>query len=102
MTEDKDMELIGVNIHKFGVYFVYRILVKRGIKGKSRARVYEILSCGVPKRFVEKYCEDNGLIITDRAVYKDNLKNPILFREGTSLNYIKKEELRDENQKITY
>ena len=86
MNEVKD--LIQVNINDFGAYFVYRVPVQRGIKGKTKSKVDEILSVGVPSKRLQAYCINHGLIITNKAVYYNDLENPILYADGKG-NYMK-------------
>lgn len=89
-----DQKLIQVAIQSNGVYFTWQIEVPRGIRGKDKARVKEVLIHGVPTKRVQQYCLDNKLVITDRAVYANNDMNcPILFRKGDSLTYVEEEKL---------
>lgn len=83
-----EQKLVQVTIQSNGVYFAYQLpKVKRGIRGKSKGKVDELLIVGVPIKKVESYCEREGLIITDKRVYVGNLDNPILSRKGNSLVY---------------
>ena len=86
MNEVKD--LIQVNIKDFGAYFIYKVPVQRGIKGKTKSKVDEILSVGVPSKGLQAYCINHGLIITNKAVYYNDLDNPILYADGKG-NYMK-------------
>ena len=79
--------LIQVSINKSGVYFMYKVpQVKRGIRGKTKGKVDEVLIVGIPLKQVEEYCVRNNLIITNKAVYEEDLDNPILYlnEEGTA------------------
>lgn len=60
--------------------------VKRGIRGKTKGKVDEVLIVGIPLKKVEEYCENSNLIITNKAVYEGDLDNPILYlnEEGTA------------------
>lgn len=93
-VNDMEEELVQVSIQSNGVYFAYRLPdVKRGIKGKTRAQVDELLIVGVPTKGVQDYCLREHLIITNKAVYQNDLDNPILFRNGESFVYVEKEKL---------
>ena len=89
-----EQKLIQVSIQFNGAYFTYQLDVPRGIKGKTKAKVKEVLIHGVPTKRVQQYCLDNKLVITDRAVYENNdMDCPILFRQGDTLTYVEKEKL---------
>lgn len=85
-----NQELIQVTVQSNGVYFMYRLEnVTRGIRGKTKGKVDEVIICGVPMKNVEKYCETNHLIITNKAVYQYDFDNPILFKENGKFVYSK-------------
>ena len=86
MNDVKD--LVQVSIHDFGAYFVYKVPVQRGIKGKSKSKVDEVISVGVPSKRLQAWCINQGLIITNKAVYYNDLDNPILYADGKG-NYMK-------------
>lgn len=86
MNEIQD--LIQVSIHDFGAYFVYKVPVQRGIKGKTKSKVDEVISVGVPSKRLQAWCISQGLIITNKAVYYNDLDNPILYADGKG-NYMK-------------
>lgn len=92
IMEDK---LIQVSfLPKGSAYFMYKIpKVTRGIRGKSKGKVDELLIVGVPFSQMEQFCEKNEFIITDRAVYQYNMRNPILFRKDDTFTYVLKEQL---------
>jgi hypothetical protein len=91
MNEVKD--LVQVSIRNFGAYFIYNIPVQRGIKGKTKSKVDEILAVGIPFKEIQSYCINNGLIITNKAIYYNNLDNPILYADEKG-NYLKMREAR--------
>ena len=93
MEQDNKSELIQVSIQPNGVYFIEKIRVLRGIRGKTRGKVDEVIITGIPLRKVQQYCLNQKLIITSKAVYRYDLDNPILFRKDDSLTYYKKEDI---------
>ena len=72
---------------------MYQIDVKRGMRGKTKGKVKEVLIVGIPKSAVENYCQTNKLIITNKAVYETTLDNPILFKEDDSWTYKRREDI---------
>ena len=87
MKESNIENLIQVSLNRHGAYFMYSVpQVKRGIRGKTKGKVDEVLVVGVPLKNVESYCEKANLIITNKAVYEGDLDNPILYlnEEGTA------------------
>ena len=87
------MKLIQVSIIKQGVYFMYQLPVQRGIKGKSKSKVNEVLVVGIPMNKVQDYCLKENIIITNKAVYINDLDNPILFKEKDKFVYVERKEL---------
>lgn len=83
-TKKNETVLIQVDLIDIGAYFIYRINnVQRGIKGKSRGQVDEIIAVGVPRHKLQKYCVDNEIIITNQAVYLNNdMSKPYLVHIG--------------------
>lgn len=76
-------ELIQVNLTPFGAYFLYKIKVTRGIRGKTKGKVDEIIVVGINKDKLQKYCVDNEIIITNKAVYLNNdMSKPYLEHLG--------------------
>lgn len=57
-----------------GDYYVgYKHKVQRGIKGKTRSKVDELLIIGIPKSKFKDYCEKEGIIIYDQQMeYESN------------------------------
>ena len=63
---DKVAKLIQVSTNKDGnYYFVYRVPVQRGIKGKTKSKVDEVLIVGVNKKYVKQYCKKEGIILKE-------------------------------------
>lgn len=93
MEQDNKSELIQVSIQPNGVYFIEKIRVLRGIRGKTRGKVDEVIITGIPSRKVQQYCLNQKLTITNKAVYQYDLDNPILIRKDDSLTYYKKEDM---------
>lgn len=88
------MKLIQVTIQKNGAYFMYQIEVQRGIKGKSKSKVKEVLIDGIPFNKLQEYCIKNKFVITNKAIYQNNdLDDPILFKEKDRFVYKEREQL---------
>ena len=83
-TENNE-ELVQFSFNKSGGYFVYRLLVQRGIKGKTKSKVNELLIVGIPFKQMEKYCEEHEYIITSKALYQYDMKNKLLTRTGVNV-----------------
>lgn len=84
-----DQELIQVSIQKEGVYFIYKLSeVKRGIRGKTKGKVDEVIIVGIPLNDVNDYCKKEELIITSERVCFKNLDQTILTRKEGML-YVK-------------
>lgn len=87
-----DMKLVQVALQSNGVYFMYKLPVKRGIRGKTKGKVDELFIVGIPLKKVQNYCLQKKLVISDRAVYENNdMNSPILFRKGNSTTYVERE-----------
>jgi len=87
-VQNQGDELVQVSLHSFGAYFVYKVKVPRGIKGKTKAKVDEILSVGVPSKNLQRWCIQHDIIVTNKAVYIHDFNNPILYADGKG-NYLK-------------
>ena len=60
----KKGNLVDVTINKDGnFYFIYSVEVQRGIRGKSKGKVNELLIVGVNKKNVESYCKNEGITL---------------------------------------
>lgn len=58
------MKLEAISRNKNGdYYFIYKIPVKRGIRGKNKAIVDELIIVGMNKDRVREYCEKQGIDI---------------------------------------
>ena len=84
-------KLIQVSIDDVCAYFIYSLEVQRGIRGKTKGRVGEVLIVGCNTKQLQKWCIDHNLVITNKAVYNSyDMDNPILVRKGEGLNYVVK------------
>ena len=82
-------KLIQVSIDDVCTYFIYSLEVQRGIRGKTKGRVGEVLIVGCNTKQLQKWCEVHNLVITNKAVYNSyDMDNPILVRKGEGLNYV--------------
>ena len=88
------MKLVQVSLNNAGAYFTYKFKVQRGIRGKSKSKVDEVMVIGIPYKALQKYCEKEELIITNYAVYQTTMFNPILWVEKDSWTYVEKEKLK--------
>ena len=68
------MKLVDVSLQEFGAYFIYELEVQRGIRGKTKGKVNELLIVGIPKQKLHQYCLDKGIWIA-------NEKGEILYGE---------------------
>ena len=60
---NKNIAFISRN--KDGNWYVgYKIKVQRGIKGKTKSKVDELLIIGIPNSKFDKWCKHNKLIVT--------------------------------------
>ena len=86
-------KLIQVSFNEKGVYFMYQIPVQRGIKGKTKSIVNELLIVGIPHKQVDVYCIKEKIYITNKYVRDAETDDPILFRELDTWTYVEKEKL---------
>ena len=72
MITKKGNNLVDVTMNKNGdFYFIYSVEVQRGIKGKDKGKVKELLIVGVPKKNIEKYCVEEGISIRIKSMNGD-------------------------------
>ena len=79
------MKLVQVNLMPFGAYFLYSLPVKRGIRGKTKAVVDELIVHGIPKEKLQDFCINNDIQITNKAVYVNGEK--VLIADGKGNYY---------------
>ena len=84
-------DLIQVSINPDGsAYFMYSVKVTRGIRGKTKGKVDEFLIHGIPASALQNFCVKNNLIITNKAVYEDDMgTTPLLVKKTDSWTYVK-------------
>lgn len=86
--DQTEMKLVRVSlkISEKGVagYFLYRMLVPRGMRGKTKAKVNEILAVGVPAHSMQRYCNDHHYCISNYYVYQDDKILLEINKEGTA------------------
>ena len=63
-------KLIKVAVNDKGAYFIYEITVQRGIKGKTKSKVKELLIHEVPLSDLDNFCKKEGLRIEDSKTGK--------------------------------
>ena len=80
------MELIQVSLNKSGAYFMESIVAARGMHGKTKGHVKEVLIIGVPNSQLQSYCERNDICITNKAVYISGKK--VLVRKDNTMTYV--------------
>lgn len=87
-----NMHIIQISLFKAGAYIMHLVpKVSRGMHGKSKGHVDEVLIVGVPNSKLQQWCIDNRIYITNKAVYNADTNKPILFRKGDSFTYVEKE-----------
>lgn len=87
------MELVQISINPTGAYITYKIPVQRGIRGKTKSKVDELLIVGISlknDRF-HNYCIKEGIYITNKAVYDANTEEKLLIRKDDSWTYVKED-----------
>lgn len=53
-------EVIFISTNKDGNFYIgYKIKVQRGIRGKTKSQVDELLIIGIPRKKFKKYMQDN-------------------------------------------
>lgn len=58
------MQLEFISRNKDGNYYVgYKIVVQRGIKGKTRSKANELIIIGVPKSKFKEFCKEHDIIL---------------------------------------
>ena len=56
------MEIVFISQNQDGNYYVgYRVPVQRGIKGKTRSKVNELLIMGIPKSKMPDFCKKHNI-----------------------------------------
>ena len=60
------MELVDVCPNEHGCYFIYKVKVQRGIKGKTKSKDDELLIIGVPKSKLDAACKKEGIVIINQ------------------------------------
>lgn len=55
--EDSNGKRYDCSFTKGGIYFIDRILVTRGIRGKNKGKIWELLIIGVPFKDLESFCK---------------------------------------------
>lgn len=87
------MRLVQFSLNeKDSAYFIYSLPVKRGIRGKTKGKVNEVLIIGVPEKQLDSYCYKHNLMISNIYVYENSKR--ILHRKGNPLVW---EEIKDDN-----
>lgn len=58
------MKIDFISRNKDGNWYVgYRVKVQRGIKGKNRSKVDELLIVGIPDSKFDAWCKAQGLVV---------------------------------------
>ena len=82
----KRMKLKQLSLNKDGAYFIYQVEVTRGIRGKTKGKVNEVIIFGVPYADLHRYCIEQHIFITNKAVYENDWDHPILWSKD-GVNY---------------
>lgn len=60
MKTKNGLEVVGISRNKDGNYYIgLKVKVQRGIKGKTKSKVDELLIIGLNKKYFEKWMKDN-------------------------------------------
>lgn len=74
------MELEFINTNKNGDFYIgYRINVKRGIHGKTKSNVNELIIAGVPKERFPEFCKN---VILKEESMKENDATETAYKNG--------------------
>lgn len=59
-------DLLNVNFNKNGdAYFIFEVKASRAINPKAKRKADELLIVGVPKKHINDYCKELGIVIAD-------------------------------------
>ena len=72
-----DLKLVQVSINANCAYIIERVTVSRGIRGKSKGKVDELLITGINIKHLHNYCVKHGIYITDKYVRDADTDEPI-------------------------
>lgn len=62
----QDEELAFISKNKDGnYYFGFKVKVQRGIRGKTKSKVDELIIVGMPKEKVADFCKKEGIRLED-------------------------------------
>ena len=63
------MKIIQISQNENGDWYVmYQIPVQRGIKGKTKSKVNEVLIVGIPGSKFDSWCKKNNLVVRKESV----------------------------------
>lgn len=58
------MKIIQISRNENGDWYVlYKLRVQRGIKGKTKSKVDEVLIVGIPQAKFDAWCKKNNLVV---------------------------------------
>lgn len=75
VSTENTAKLESVNVNDHGAYFIYKVKVQRGIKGKTKSKVDELLIVGVPFSGLDSYCRKEGVVIVNEQTGETYGKN---------------------------
>ena len=66
-----DIKIEFISRNKDGNWYVgYKTKVQRGIKGKSRSKVDELLIIGIPDKKFDKWCKEHNIWVQDEEGHR--------------------------------
>ena len=69
----KNNDIAFISKNKNGdYYFGFKVKVQRGIKGKTKSKVDELIIVGMPKEKVADFCKKEGIRLEDYITEQAN------------------------------
>lgn len=82
-----DQAIIQISLNPHGAYITYLVEnVARGMHGKTKGHVNEVLIVGVPNSKLEAFCHKENIYITNLAV-RDSYTDTILLKRKDERGY---------------
>ena len=82
-----DLKLIQLSVDGSHTYIMYQVPVNRGIRGKTRGKVNEVLIIGLNTKHLHRFCVNHDIFITNKYVRDSDTEEIILVRKGDTLTY---------------
>ena len=83
-----ELKLVQISVDGSHTYIIHKVPVSRGIRGKSKGKVDELLIIGINTKYLHRFCCKNGIYITNKYVRDAETDEILLEREGDFFNYV--------------